>query len=204
MYCHWLQGGSELEGSFRPQPPPVSIHSRMFGDNLRKSLDIFVLSGPSRCQSRKDFFFLTFWLHLSNFLLSLAGIEPSPPLQWKHVVLTTGLPGKSPERIIGAAANRSPVLDSLPVGVGVEDGVWDTVLEALAGSLTILTACLLLHRPHSTPSFSSPLLLLSYSLARSLGFSDIGCMGWEIRPFYFTLCLHSFINSKTTYEVSLY
>ena len=107
MYRHWLQGDSELEGSFRPQPLPVSIHSRMLRDNLRKSLDIFVLSGTSRCQSRKDSFFLTFWLHLHNFLLSRPGIEPSPPPpQWKHEVLTTGLPGKSPERIIGAAANR--------------------------------------------------------------------------------------------------
>ena len=153
---------------------------------------------------QKGFFFFNFLVAPEQLLTFSSRDRTLTPLQWKHVVLTTGLPGKSPERIIGAAANRSPVLDSLPVGVGVEDGVWDTVLEALAGSLTILTACLLLHRPHSTPSFSSPLLLLSYSLARSLGFSDIGCMGWEIRPFYFTLCLHSFINSKTTYEVSLY
>ena len=43
------------------------------------------------------------------------------------------------------------MLDSLPVGVGVEDGVWDTVPEALAGSLTILTAYLLLHQLHGAP-----------------------------------------------------
>ena len=43
------------------------------------------------------------------------------------------------------------MLDSLPVGVGVEDGVWDIVPEALAGSLTILTAYLLLHQLHGTP-----------------------------------------------------
>ena len=86
---------------------------------------------------QKGFFFFNFLVAPEQLLTFSSRDRTLTPLQWKHVVLTTGLPGKSPERIIGAAANRSPVLDSLPVGVGVEDGVWDTVLEALAGSLTI-------------------------------------------------------------------
>ena len=105
---------------------------------------------------QKGFFFFNFLVAPEQLLTFSSRDRTLTPLQWKHVVLTTGLPGKSPERIIGAAANRSPVLDSLPVGVGVEDGVWDTVPEALAGSLTILTACLLLHRPHSLFLFPPP------------------------------------------------
>lgn len=44
-----LQGALCWEGL--PGPCPVAIHSRT---NIRKSWDIFILSGLSNCQSRKD------------------------------------------------------------------------------------------------------------------------------------------------------
>ena len=135
---------------------------------------------------QKGFFFFFNFLVAPEQLLTFSTRDRTlTPLQWKHAVLTTGLPGKSPERSIGAAANRIPVLDSLPVGVGVEDGVWDTVPEALAGSLTILTACLLLHRPHSTPlSLPPPPSFLFLSLVIGVFRHRLYGMGGQTLLFY--------------------
>lgn len=47
------QGGLSVGRVFQG-PCPVAIPSRMLQDNPKKSLDIFILSGLSSCQSRKN------------------------------------------------------------------------------------------------------------------------------------------------------